>query len=778
MEVRLKAVFSFSKASMLLHLLFAWGLALLATLMLSSVGAGNEVERMLANLRADLLEKPASGEVIILEIDAKSLQTMNGWPWPRQHYAKAIDRLNQAGVTQIAFDVDFSSRSTKKQDRILAEAIKRSDATVILPTMRQQASTGRSEFVESLPIPTLRENAFLASVNVHPDKRGQLNLYSYGTVTAKTVRPSLASMLAEKPGDIGESFLIDQSIDPASIPRLSFADLISGEKLPVDLSGKKVLIGATAIELGDRYPISRFGVVPGVVIQAMATETLIQETNLRSLGYVPSLLLAATIILACIVTRKVSPTRITRVALATGFTLIALLLVAEYFNVTTFLNMSAFFFLVSYSLVQKLLLTTRDLDSSRFVNEISDLPNEAALLKAIDGRVFGYIATARISDFRELLVVTNTVSRRDLFQNLAKRLSFLAEDDRIFHIDSDAVAWIVKSEYRANILGHFDTASALLQAPVMAEETKIRISATFGISGESIEKARIAAEQAFAAGKKWAWHDQEVDVAIGQKHNILTELDQAIEDGKLQVAYQPQWDLAANRLDGAEALVRWDLADGTSLSPEMFIPLLEKAGRIDELTFIVLRRALADLTAWDKQRPGLTCAINISAKLLSDSSFVDDAIAMVKAAAISNDQIVFEVTETANLADFDAAVFALKLIRKSGIKVSIDDYGTGQATMTYLQRLPISEIKLDKSFVKTIVTDKANQVMVKSTIAMAHDLGLKIVAEGIEDQACLDLLSQYGCDIGQGWHISKPVSAEVFAAVWLDSRFEEERLSA
>ena len=151
---------------------------------------------------------------------------------------------------------------------------------------------------------------------------------------------------------------------------------------------------------------------------------------------------------------------------------------------------------------------------------------------------------------------------------------------------------------------------------------------------------------------------------------------------------------------------------------------------------------------------------------------------MVKAAAISNDQIVFEVTETANLADFDAAVFALKLIRKSGIKVSIDDYGTGQATMTYLQRLPISEIKLDKSFVKTIVTDKANQVMVKSTIAMAHDLGLKIVAEGIEDQACLDLLSQYGCDIGQGWHISKPVSAEVFAAVWLDSRFEEERLSA
>ena len=733
---------------------------------------------MLSNFRADLLEKPASGEVVIVEIDAKSLQSMNGWPWPRGYYAKVIDRLNEAGATQIAFDVDFSSRSSKAQDRKLAEAIEQSDATVILPTMRQQASTGQSEFVESLPIEILRENAFLASVNVHPDKRGQLNLYSYGTVTDKTVRPSLASMIAEKPGDIGESFLIDQSISPASIPRLSFSDVINGNSLPVDLSGKKVLIGATAIELGDRYPISRFGVVPGVVIQAMATETLIQETNLRSLGNLPSLLLATVIIFVCIITTKISPVRLTHVALATASALIVALLLAEYFHVITFLNMSAFFFLVSYSVLQKLLLTTRDLDSSRHINEVSDLSNEAALIKAIDGRVFGYIATARISDFRELLVVTDKDSRRDLFQNFAKRLSFLAEDDRIFHIDSDTVAWVVKSDYRANILGYFDTASALLQAPVMANETRIRIAATFGISGESIDKAHIAAEQAFAAGKKWAWHNQEVDVAIGQKHNILTELDQAIEDGTLVVAYQPQWDLAANRLDGAEALVRWNLPDGSYLSPEVFIPLLEQSGRIDQLTFLVLRRALADLTSWEKQRPGLTCAINISAKLLGDSSFVDEAIAMVKAAEVPNGQIVFEVTETANLADFDASIFALELIRKSGIKVSIDDYGTGQATMAYLQRLPISEIKLDKSFVKSIVTDKANQVMVKSTISMAHDLELKIVAEGIEDQACMDLLSQYGCDIGQGWHISKPVSAKVFTAVWLDSKFEEERLSA
>lgn len=774
----MKAIFSSLDADAFFQFLAAWILALLAALTLSLAGVGNEVERQLGNLRATMLEKPASGDLVIVEIDAKSLQAVDNWPWPREYYAKAIDILNEAGATQIAFDVDFSSRSTETQDRILADAIARSDATVILPTMRQQASTVNSKFVESLPIDILRENAFLASVNVHPDSLGQLNEYSFGTTTGGMARPSLASMIAEVSGDIDQNFAIDQSIDPETIPRLSFADLIGASGPPIDLAGKKVLIGATAIELGDRYPISRFGIVPGVVIQAMASETLIQGTNLNSLGDLPSLLFAGIVVLGCILTQKVSAAGMIRVAVGTGVVLIGLVFLAEYLNVLTFLNVKAMFFLVSYILLQKFLTTTKALNTSRYVNEASNLPNEAALLKAIGNKDFGYIATARISDFRELLVVTDKESRRDLFRNFASRLSFLAMDEQIYHLESGLFAWVVKNEYQSDILGHFDTANALLQAPVMAEETKIKIAATLGISGESVDKAKIASGQAFAAGKKWAWHNEEVDHAIGQKHNLLMELDRSIEDGDLDVVYQPKWNLSANRLDGAEALVRWSHPERGLISPEIFIPLLEQAGRIDQLTFLVLRRALDDISSWEKQRPGLTCSVNISAKLLGESSFVDEAIAMVKAANISNRQIVFEVTETATLADPDAALLALKLIQKSGIRVSIDDYGTGQSTISYLQRLPISEIKLDKSFVQTMVTENANQVIVKSTIAMAHDLGLKIVAEGIEDQQCMDMLTKYGCDIGQGWHISKPISSEVFTAVWLDNNFEEERLSA
>ena len=777
-EIFLKIIFSFLNAIMFRYFLAAWMLAFLAGFGLMWADVGSDLEQKFGNVRASFLEKPASGQVVIVEIDAKSLQAIDHWPWPREYYANAVEKLNEAGVTQIAFDIDFSSRSTDTQDQIFADAIAKSDATIILPTLRQRASGVHSEFVESLPIEILRENAFLASVNVHPDNRGQLNQYSFGTKTAGTARPSLASMIAEISGSIDESFAIDQSIDPATIPRLSFVDLMRMDFQSTELQGKKALIGATAIELGDRYPISRFGVVPGVLIQGMASETLIQGTNLQNFGSLPALVLSGMLLLACIATRKIPSGGLIAIAIATAFALTGLLLLSEYFHLFTFSNVPALFFLAIYMILQKFLTTTKALNTSTFINEISGLPNEAALLKTIVGKDFGCIATARLADFRELLVLTTKDSRTNLFQNLASRLKFLALDERIYHVDSDMVAWIIKDEYTDDIAGHFGTAAAMLQAPVMAAETRIKIDATFGISGETVDKSKIASEQALSSGKKWAWHDEEADQAVGQKHDLLVELDQAIEDGNLGVVYQPKWDLSKNCLDGAEALVRWSHPERGMISPEIFIPLLEKAGRIDELTIFVLRKALDDLANWETHRSGLTCSVNISAKLLGDSSFVDKAVALVTAAPVSNDQIVFEVTETATLVDPEASVFALQLIQNTGIRISIDDYGTGQSTMSYLQRLPISEIKLDQSFVKTMITDKANRVMVKSTIKMAHALGFKIVAEGIEDQSCFDLLTKYGCDIGQGWHISRPVASDVFSEVWLDSEINERRLSA
>ena len=244
------------------------------------------------------------------------------------------------------------------------------------------------------------------------------------------------------------------------------------------------------------------------------------------------------------------------------------------------------------------------------------------------------------------------------------------------------------------------------------------------------------------------------------------------------MVYQPKWDLKTNRLYGVEALVRWQHPEHGIISPEIFIPVLERSGQIDSLTMFVLQRALADLSAWNLLRPGLGCAINISARLVGDSNFVRRALAFVERAEVSNDQVTFEVTETAALDDLELSILALGRIRETGIKISIDDYGTGQSTLSYLQRLPVDEIKIDQSFVKTMTADKGNRVMVESTIKMAHALGLTVVAEGIEDADCMKLLNRLRCDFAQGWHISKPVTADVLVANWLSGNTENILMSA
>ncbi|MEP3226834.1 MAG: EAL domain-containing protein [Parasphingorhabdus sp.] len=758
--------------------LLAWTAALFCAISLPLAGIGGEVERQFQNFRADLLEKPATGEIAIVEIDAKSIQALDRWPWPRDYYADLIDKLSANEATVIAFDIDFSSHSTIEQDDLFASALERSAATIILPTFKQEGISANGKFVESLPLDLFRDHVFLASVNVHPDKNGQLNDYSYGTVTESTVRPSLASMLSETAGHIDQKFPIDQSIDPQTIPRHSFVDILQSDKSLAGIKGKKILVGATAIELGDRYPISRHGMLPGVVIQAMAAETLLQGTNMSNLGYLPSLIFAAMGLLIWFLRNRDGEKPAAPFAVAIGLFLFAAILMVEYTGQLTFTNVPALFFLAVFLILEKFLKTNFALNRSRFSNSESGLPNEQAMLQFLTGRRGGTIVVARLSDFRELLVVTSKEMRGNLFRNLADRLKYLAVNERIFHLDTDLVGWVIKTDYAHDIGAHFDTAVALCHSPVLAGETKIKLNAFFGVSEESIDQAKVAAEQAMLSNKRWALHDNDIADAIGQKQNLLVELDQAIEKNQIWAVYQPKWNLRADRLDGAEALVRWEHPERGLISPEIFIPMLEKAGRIDRLTLHVLRSALADLARWESQQSGLSCSVNISAQLLGDSEFIDKAIAMVRRAELAKNQVVFEVTETAALADLELTILALKRIRAAGISISIDDYGTGQSTMSYLQRLPIDEIKIDQSFVKTMIGDDVNKVMVKSTIELAKALKLKVVAEGIEDQSCMDMLRQFGCDIGQGWHISKPVSSEAFQAAWFPSEATDKTASS
>jgi EAL domain-containing protein (putative c-di-GMP-specific phosphodiesterase class I) len=177
-----------------------------------------------------------------------------------------------------------------------------------------------------------------------------------------------------------------------------------------------------------------------------------------------------------------------------------------------------------------------------------------------------------------------------------------------------------------------------------------------------------------------------------------------------------------------------------------------------------MARALAEAAGWSEAGRPLGVAVNISATLLHDPAFLARLEQLLQASELPPDRVTLEITESAAMADPDAAILALQGWRRLGVGVSIDDYGTGQSSLSYLQRLPATELKIDRTFIAAMAGDPRNRILVRSTIAMAHELGLEVVAEGVEDEACLDLLREMGCDQVQGYLISRPIRAEAVAA--------------
>jgi EAL domain-containing protein (putative c-di-GMP-specific phosphodiesterase class I) len=201
------------------------------------------------------------------------------------------------------------------------------------------------------------------------------------------------------------------------------------------------------------------------------------------------------------------------------------------------------------------------------------------------------------------------------------------------------------------------------------------------------------------------------------------------------------------------------------ISPDAFIPIAERNDRIAGLTLFVLGQTIADLGAWEAGGNRISGAVNISAKLLGSEPFLAAARKLIEDSGLAPGRLVFEVTESAAMTDGEGAIAALQGFKAMGIAISMDDYGTGQSTLNYLKRLPLDELKIDRSFVQFAHRNRSDGVLVRSTIELAHELGLKVVAEGVEDEECLAFLREAHCDMAQGYLISRPVDAAAIAAL-------------
>jgi diguanylate cyclase len=731
--------------------------ALIVAVLVALSDSGARVDEQFRLLRDNARPHQVSGTVAIVEIDAQSLKTISDWPWPRRTHAALVDKLDAAGATMIAFDVDFSATTNAADDSAFADALKRAGSAIVLPTFRQPVSEGSRDFAENMPIAALRGHAFLGSVNVQPDADGQLRHYSYGTVTANTPRPSIAALLANSRGNIGKSFRIDSALDPATIPRVSAIDVLNGKAAAI--KNRAVLIGATAIEMGDRYVVPGHGVLPGVVVQALAAETLIMGMTNPDLGSWPALLFAAFGLLVA--------ARSKHYWSVAGITLAVILvtpLTLELWRVGSLQIAPALLFMGLDASAVGTLSVRRKLTDGRLLDAATGLPNGRALERLCRSLADVAITVVRLPQFDEIAAVLNAEDRTLLMVQVVNRLSVAFPQAQIHAIEAGIVGWPSAETVEQD---QADSAAALFRAPIALTSRSVLVSPVFGVSqgpggtaAHLIARANIAARQAHVAGRRWAFESSTLSSDADRSLALLADIEKAVAMDEIHVVYQAKWDVAAGRVSGAEALVRWHHAVFGPLSPDEFIPVLESNGQMDVLTLAVVDICIAQLEDWSSRDLGI--AINISASLLDDSVFLAAMMQRLKALGPAAHRITLEVTESATIASTKTAVAALTAFRAFGARISIDDYGTGQATLAYLKSFPADEIKIDKSFVTNMLDSSGDQIVVRSTIELAHELGFKVVAEGVEDMACLARLKEYGCDTVQGWVIGKPVKANAF----------------
>lgn len=252
-----------------------------------------------------------------------------------------------------------------------------------------------------------------------------------------------------------------------------------------------------------------------------------------------------------------------------------------------------------------------------------------------------------------------------------------------------------------------------------------------------------------------------------EKKVTESDLAEALESDRLFVHYQPKMDLKSRRVVGAEALARWKHPDYGEIFPGEFIPLAERSEQIAVLTDKVLETVLKESTRLKKKWQSLTYAVNLSPRLLTDLTLPERVIETLGAHDFAPSRLILEVTESGAMEDPTATMDILARLRLKGVQLSIDDFGTGYSSLVQLYRLPYSEVKIDKSFVMEMKSDIEAETIVRSIIGLGHGMGLKVVAEGIEDQETMDALADLGCDIGQGYYIARPKEAAQFEE-WLN----------
>lgn len=410
-------------------------------------------------------------------------------------------------------------------------------------------------------------------------------------------------------------------------------------------------------------------------------------------------------------------------------------------------------------------------------DSLTGLPNrnllqdrtERALAEARHNRHTLALMLIDLNRFKEINDTLGHHAGDVVLKHVSDRLKeCLRETDTVARLGGDEFAILVPDADKEKARLIADKIHDSVEQELELDGQKMFVGASIGIAlfpehGDNyailMQRADVAMYQSKRNKQNYALYDAHTDENSADRLTLVSDLRNAIAGSEIGLHYQPLVDNNSGRTIGVEALLRWEHDQHGPISPDQIVLLAENTGLIHSLTSYVINTAVCQNRLWKDSGFDIRVCINLSAMNLQDRNLVDEIDCILERWNMPPSSLALEITESAFMSDIETAIETLNNLYQRGISLSVDDYGTGFSSLAYLKRLPVSELKIDKSFILNMTDDDNDAVIVRSTIDLAHNLGLRVVAEGVENRDTLELLKLLGCDITQGYYLSRPVPA-------------------
>ncbi|MBU7580028.1 MAG: EAL domain-containing protein [Porphyrobacter sp.] len=704
------------------------------------------LEDMYSAARARLRVRPAPQDIVMVSVDHATLNEL-GKPLPsRRDDSQLMDRLVAAGVEKIVWDRAHADPGNPADDAEFARALERHKGKVWLGILPKEGA-GFAEGEAYAPLKIFSDRAAVASMMGHSAPFDLSVTFQTEVEQDQIPYPAISAVLSDYKGP-RTSYRPDYAFNAGTIPVYRYIDILRDRVPANELAGKNVVIGKAFIDDSDvfRHPI--YGKLPGALYHILGAHTLKRGTPVDLFWYPALALAAAAILTQALIRRRSKPMWMAAIGL------LAITFVLDEFTIHIDI-MSALLAMgwagIGFHRINRRYYAS-DVDAMTTSAISSDKPSTERDVYAL-----------KIANLAE---ISEEWSARDIGDFVNTLIAYVKGPGEVGDVafERDLLVWLAPRMDAIELERHADGLALMLKTAISHEWQSANGAPALGVDTNHalpvslrIKKAMQAAEEATTRGVRFIINDAAHLEARNHRLELIRTLEKGLRERNIGVAYQPKVDLASGRIVGAETLIRWRPDGGEWVNPQELVLAAEAGDRINELTLVVMESALVDGKQAIALDPRFKLAVNMSAKSLSDTHLLFDIMTLLGRYNFPPENLTLELTETAKLEDHRIAP-QIAALKSRGICLSIDDFGTGQSNLEYIEKLPSSELKIDKKFVQHMATSEESRAVVRATIEIAHSLGKVVVAEGVEDFAVAASLRAMGCDQAQGYLFSRAIA--------------------